>query len=72
MLEDDDEGTNAPAAARGDDHARSKSDMAPKIIQEQGESDTDEEYVTDTAGGGYYDPRKPTDCSPGCVGLAQS
>ncbi|KAL3433390.1 hypothetical protein BDV09DRAFT_196873 [Aspergillus tetrazonus] len=72
VLEDDDEGTNAPAAARGDDHARSKSDMAPKIIQEQGESDTDEEYVSDAAGGGYYDPRKPTDCSPGCVGLAQS
>ena len=69
VLEDDDEGTNGPAAARGDDHARS---MGPKIIQEQGESDTDEEYVTDTAGGGYYDPRKPTDCFPGCVGLAQS
>ncbi|KAL4772217.1 hypothetical protein BDW60DRAFT_207224 [Aspergillus nidulans var. acristatus] len=71
VLEDDEEGNNAPVAARGDDHARSKSDIATMIIQEQ-ESDTDEEYVTDTAGGGYYDPRKPTDCFPGCVGLAQN
>ncbi|KAL4738110.1 hypothetical protein BDV11DRAFT_190313 [Aspergillus similis] len=71
VLEDDDEGNNAPVATRGGDYARSKSDMAPRIIQEQGESDTDEEYITDTADGGYYDPRKPTDCFPGCVGLAQ-
>jgi hypothetical protein len=31
------------------------------------ESDTDEEYGKDD-GGGYYDPRRPTDCFPGCVG----
>ncbi|KAL4811877.1 hypothetical protein BDW67DRAFT_171105 [Aspergillus spinulosporus] len=71
VLEDDDEESNAPVAARGNDHTRSKSDITPKIIQEQGESDTDEEYVTDIGGGGYYDPRKPTDCFPSCVGLAQ-
>ncbi|KAL4745700.1 hypothetical protein BDW72DRAFT_49947 [Aspergillus terricola var. indicus] len=71
VLEDDDEGNNTPVAAGGGDHARSRSDIAPRIIQEQGESDTDDEYVTDTAGGGYYNPRKPTDCLPGCVGLAQ-
>ncbi|RDW83987.1 putative C2H2 finger domain protein [Aspergillus mulundensis] len=43
-------------------------DKPSGILQEQGESDTDEEYLTDTAGGGYYDPRKPTDCFSGCVG----
>ncbi|KAL1981248.1 hypothetical protein VTN96DRAFT_2847 [Rasamsonia emersonii] len=32
------------------------------------ESDTDEEYGKDDAGGGYYDPRKPTDCFAGCAG----
>ncbi|KAL1965432.1 hypothetical protein VTN77DRAFT_5688 [Rasamsonia byssochlamydoides] len=32
------------------------------------ESDTDEEYSRDDAGGGYYDPRKPTDCFAGCAG----
>ncbi|KAL4972442.1 hypothetical protein BDW66DRAFT_144154 [Aspergillus desertorum] len=71
LREDDDEGDNAPVAAGGSDSARSKSDKAPRIIQEQGESDTDEESVTDNAGGGYYDPRKPTDCFPSCVGRAQ-
>ena len=34
------------------------------------ESDTDEDYVDDLPGGGYYDPRRPTDCSPDCPGLA--
>ncbi|KAK2737909.1 hypothetical protein FQN57_007360 [Myotisia sp. PD_48] len=34
------------------------------------ESDTEEEYGNDDleAGGGYYDPRKPTGCSPDCAG----
>ncbi|KAK2846360.1 hypothetical protein FQN49_005798 [Arthroderma sp. PD_2] len=34
------------------------------------ESDTDEEYGNDdlAAGGGYYDPRRPTDCFLQCAG----
>ncbi|KAL6232047.1 hypothetical protein BDW75DRAFT_243353 [Aspergillus navahoensis] len=71
VLGEDDEGDNVPDAAVGSDSARAKSGKAPRIIQEQGESDTDEEYVTDAASGGYYDPRKPTNCFPGCVGRAQ-
>lgn len=33
------------------------------------ESDTDEEYLDNSAGGGYYDPRKPTGCSTECPGF---
>ncbi|KAJ6153756.1 hypothetical protein N7470_006715 [Penicillium chermesinum] len=33
------------------------------------ESDTDEDYAPDLKdGGGYYNPRKPTACSPSCPG----
>lgn len=35
---------------------------------DQAESDTDEEYLNDPTGGGYYDPRKPTGCFAGCAG----
>jgi len=37
---------------------------------DEAESDTDEEYVGDdvSAGGGYYDPRRPTGCFTGCGG----
>ncbi|KAJ5151772.1 hypothetical protein N7492_010067 [Penicillium capsulatum] len=47
---------------------------APQSICDQdtpddAESDTDEEYARDSAGGGYYDPRRPTDCFHGCAGL---
>ncbi|KAL3457642.1 hypothetical protein BJX64DRAFT_15303 [Aspergillus heterothallicus] len=41
---------------------------APSFLQPEGESDTDEEYATNRAGKGYYDPRIPTDCFPGCMG----
>ncbi|KAJ5709824.1 hypothetical protein N7493_009416 [Penicillium malachiteum] len=40
-----------------------------KSIGDDAESDTDEEYARDKAGGGYYDPRRPTDCFAGCAGL---
>lgn len=46
----------APMLARGGD---SRDDV---------ESDTDEEYSRDKAGGGYYNPRQPTDCFAGCGG----
>lgn len=60
-----------------DDEARTPKDQtgaAPPIPSEQevpdnAESDTDEEYTRDKAGGGYYDPRRPTDCFGGCAGL---
>lgn len=35
---------------------------------DQAESDTDEEYLNDPMGGGYYNPRKPTGCFAGCAG----
>lgn len=38
-------------------------------VPDEAESDTDEEYARDQAGGGYYDPRRPTDCFGGCAGL---
>ncbi|KAI9367675.1 hypothetical protein BJX61DRAFT_282378 [Aspergillus egyptiacus] len=40
---------------------------SPNMLQDQGESDTDEEYATDTVGGGYYNPQRPTDCFFGCA-----
>ncbi|KAL4780491.1 hypothetical protein BJX76DRAFT_337898 [Aspergillus varians] len=64
--DDDDEKDYILVAEKGSD-ARLKSDKSPSTSQELGESDTDEEYMADTVGGGYYDPRRPTDCLSGCV-----
>ncbi|KAL2816766.1 hypothetical protein BJX63DRAFT_135555 [Aspergillus granulosus] len=64
----DDEGDDRSAAEGLSDAARPRSARPPSSLQAGGESDTDEEYATDSAGGGYYDPRKPTDCFSGCVG----
>ncbi|PWY64524.1 putative C2H2 finger domain protein [Aspergillus heteromorphus CBS 117.55] len=42
---------------------------APSSVQhDQTESDTDEEYANSAIGGGYYNPRDPTGCFPGCPG----
>ncbi|KAL4916717.1 hypothetical protein BDW62DRAFT_202378 [Aspergillus aurantiobrunneus] len=72
--DNDNEGDNTPIVERASDAARLKSEESPGTIQEQGESDTDGEYMTDTVGGGYYNPRRPTDCFLGCAGskLTQS
>ncbi|KAL4868938.1 hypothetical protein BDV12DRAFT_89830 [Aspergillus spectabilis] len=68
VLGDDDEDGEDRLVAEGPSNvSRPKYDKSPSILQEQGESDTDEEYTAD-ASGGHYDPRKPTDCFPGCAG----
>ncbi|OJJ52995.1 hypothetical protein ASPSYDRAFT_51659 [Aspergillus sydowii CBS 593.65] len=67
--DDDDERDNTLVTKGASDATHFKSGKLPSILQEQGESDTDEEYMTDTVGGGYYNPRRPTDCFPGCIGI---
>lgn len=66
--ENDDEQDYTPAVEGTSDAAGSNPDRVPGIIGVQGESDTDEEYLTESLGSGYYDPRRPTDCFPGCIG----
>ncbi|GES63006.1 putative C2H2 finger domain protein [Aspergillus terreus] len=64
--EDDDPQSSGPAETT--DRAQTKTLKSSNPPNELGESDTDEEYANDTAGGGYYDPRKPTGCFHGCAG----
>jgi hypothetical protein len=45
------------------------SNPVPEEVRDGAESDTDEEYARDEEGGGYYDPRRPTDCFAGCTSL---
>ncbi|KAL2836215.1 hypothetical protein BJY01DRAFT_252096 [Aspergillus pseudoustus] len=67
--EDDDEVDERSATDGAYDAVRPRSVRpAPTSLQAGGESDTDEEYTTNSSGGGYYDPRRPTNCFPGCVG----
>ncbi|KAK2737985.1 hypothetical protein FQN55_000791 [Onygenales sp. PD_40] len=48
--------------------------LTRKRVDEGAESDTDEEYGADdvAAGGGYYDPRRPTGCFSGCAGVVRA
>lgn len=68
VLGDDDDDDEA-------DHSATKeqpsvpSNPVPEEARDGAESDTDEEYARDEEGGGYYDPRRPTDCFAGCTGL---
>lgn len=39
--------------------------------QDDAESDTDDDGYTRDRDGGYYDPRRPTDCSPSCASLGE-
>ncbi|KAL2833668.1 hypothetical protein BDW59DRAFT_63546 [Aspergillus cavernicola] len=57
-----------PSAEEASDTTRVKAGKSTSVVLEQGESDTDEEYATNTAGGGYYNPQRPTDCLTGCAG----
>ncbi|KAJ0415547.1 hypothetical protein BJY00DRAFT_256133 [Aspergillus carlsbadensis] len=67
--EDDDDEGSAGGAEGASDAARPRSVRPPpSFLQAGGESETDEQYAADSTGGGYYDPRKPTDCFPGCEG----
>ncbi|KAJ5975176.1 C2H2 finger domain protein [Penicillium waksmanii] len=43
-----------------------------KLVRDDVESDTDEEYARDLDGGGYYDPRRPTGCFGDCGGVGVS
>ncbi|KAF3480984.1 C2H2 type zinc finger domain-containing protein [Arthroderma uncinatum] len=74
--EDEDEGRKGAASAVDE-----KASALPRVgskapldgerrENEEVESDTDEEYGNDDleTGGGYYDPRRPTDCFPQCAG----
>ncbi|KAL4877920.1 hypothetical protein BJY04DRAFT_197098 [Aspergillus karnatakaensis] len=67
---DEEESANSIVVEGASDAARPKSEKPPSQLKEQGESDTDEEYSGDGASGGYYDPRRPTDCFSGCVGAS--
>ncbi|KAJ5772020.1 hypothetical protein N7520_002549 [Penicillium odoratum] len=64
VLGNDDEDEAQPTHKNGQGSAASKS--LTNDIQDA-ESDTDEEYGRDKQG--YYNPRHPTDCLPGCAGL---
>ncbi|KAL5335669.1 hypothetical protein BJX70DRAFT_401339 [Aspergillus crustosus] len=71
VLGDDDEDERVKLVVEGPiDAARPKFDEFTSVSVEQGESDTDVEYKAETAGGGYYDPRRPTGCFPGCAGTS--
>ncbi|KAL4955469.1 hypothetical protein BDW69DRAFT_160613 [Aspergillus filifer] len=65
--DDDDEGDSVPVAERASDATRPTSDKPSGLVRDSGESDTDDEYTSDYMGG-YYNPRRPTDCSAGCSG----
>ncbi|KAL4889289.1 hypothetical protein BDV59DRAFT_186906 [Aspergillus ambiguus] len=68
--EDDDQESSGPAETT--DRGQTKTPKSSKAQDEPEESDTEEEYANDTAGGGYYDPRKPTGCFHGCAGYTPS
>lgn len=67
--EDDDD---SPRADELEVPARNSPARDVKLRQDTEESDTDEEYVNDTMGGGYYNPRHPTGCFVGCGGVGNA
>lgn len=66
VLGDDDDGVEA---IRTNVDYQVKPDKHTAVEDNDGESDTDEDYADDRVGGGYYDPRKPTDCFATCTGI---
>ncbi|KAJ5392387.1 hypothetical protein N7509_007877 [Penicillium cosmopolitanum] len=77
--DDDDGNTEAGIGIEGQGGGKEAAKTAPaatatatttgsKLVRDDVESDTDEEYARDLDGGGYYDPRRPTGCLGGCVG----
>jgi hypothetical protein len=80
LADDEDEEMEDPDVAAGEVQSRERlqqrqqqtEKMARPVADEDAESDTDEEYGSDdrSAGGGYYDPRRPTGCFAGCPGGA--
>ncbi|CAI7661333.1 unnamed protein product [Penicillium pancosmium] len=79
VLGDDDDGnTEAGVDGQSGGSGKESTKAAPtattattgsKLVRDDVESDTDEEYARDLDGGGYYDPRRPTGCFGGCVGV---
>ncbi|KAJ5261462.1 hypothetical protein N7478_012057 [Penicillium angulare] len=67
--DDDDEEEKTPAVTKVQSKSTAPKSTLGDELRDDVESDTDEEYGRDTAGGGYYDPRHPTDCFSGCTGL---
>ncbi|KKK18507.1 hypothetical protein P175DRAFT_0452653 [Aspergillus ochraceoroseus IBT 24754] len=71
--DDDDDDNDGDEGINGEDTTNAAAAQPSHPVQEdQAESDTEEEYLAETVGGGYYDPRKPTDCFPGCAGVQAS
>ncbi|PLB44663.1 hypothetical protein P170DRAFT_513813 [Aspergillus steynii IBT 23096] len=67
--DDDDDDDEHPDLAETGERAEAQSPgPAGGIRHESAESDTDEEIMHNKVGGDYYDPRRPTDCWPECVG----
>ncbi|KAJ5116518.1 hypothetical protein N7456_000866 [Penicillium angulare] len=69
--DDDDEEAGTPVATKVQSKSTAPKSTLNDEMRAEVESDTDEEYGQDTAGGGYYDPRRPTDCFSGCAGLRE-
>ncbi|RAL04396.1 putative C2H2 finger domain protein [Aspergillus ibericus CBS 121593] len=70
VLGGDDEDNDVAEADDASLHSRSQPTRHERAQLDQAESDTDEEYDQDVIGGGYYSPRNPTGCSPGCAGAS--
>jgi len=68
VLGDDDEDEEPVAAKPADGQAPAQRAKETIAQNDQTESDIDDEYSNDRSGGGYYNPRKPTDCFSGCAG----
>lgn len=64
--DDEEEGVQATTQKAGTAEPNSQT----RDTRNEVESDTDEEYAPELKdGGGYYDPRKPTDCVASCPGV---
>jgi hypothetical protein len=68
VLGDDDE-DEEDQSAKDQPASTASKPVRGQDIPDDAESDTDEEYARDQDGGGYYDPRQPTDCFSGCAGV---
>lgn len=65
--DDDNDGHDNGGSAEAD-RSQGKPLNDPKSQEGTAESDTEGEYADDITSGGYYNPRKPTDCFQRCAG----
>ncbi|KAJ5101452.1 hypothetical protein NUU61_003674 [Penicillium alfredii] len=68
VLGDEDDEDDRTPPKEDQSHPVASADVRREDTREDAESDTDEEYAWDRDGGGYYDPRRPTDCFARCAG----